>query len=75
MLCYGAYVVIRGNSIFERRFQKAMQPSPANLEDGFVKENERIIKNNSEDGFVKENRKIIKMNSLKRIRELLKGIP
>ena len=52
-----------------------MQPSPANLEDGFVKENERIIKNNSEDGFVKENKKIIKMNSLKRIRELLKGIP
>ena len=52
-----------------------MQPSPANSEDGFVKENERIIKNNSEDGFVKENKKIIKMNSLKRITELLKGIP
>ena len=29
-------------------FQKAMQPSPANSEDGFVKENKRIIKTNSE---------------------------
>ena len=28
-------------------FQKAMQPSPANSEDGFVKENKRIIKTNS----------------------------
>ncbi len=51
-----------------------MQPSPANWEDGFVKENGRIIKNNSEDGSVKENKKIIKMNSLKRMRELLRGI-
>ena len=29
------------------KFQKAMQPSPANSEDGFVKENKRIIKTNS----------------------------
>ena len=31
----------------EKIFQKAMQPSPANSEDGFVKENKRIIKTNS----------------------------
>ena len=30
-----------------QKFQKAMQPSPANPEDGFVKENKRILKKNS----------------------------